>query len=105
MIKKTFSKDCDYGELEIVEAATRNKPKIFDDFCTQKFWDGAIETWFNIINIRYMENMPTVFTSNLTLGEIAISMSDRISSRLASGVVFELKGNDKRIPNKKGGAV
>jgi DNA replication protein DnaC len=70
---------------------------IFDDFGNQKITDYAIETWYNIINRRYMNGYPTIFTSNLSLKEISVSMTDRIASRLASGIIFEMKGNDRRL--------
>ena len=47
-----------------------------------------------------MEGLPTIFTSNITLKEISVLMSDRIASRIASGDVFELKGSDRRLSNK-----
>lgn len=72
----------------------------FDDFGTQKNSEFSIETWYNIINTRYMDGLPTIFTSNITLKEISVLMSDRIASRIASGDVFELKGTDRRLINK-----
>lgn len=70
---------------------------IFDDIGAQKISDYVIEAWYNIIDRRYMHEHPTVFTSNLSLREISAFMTDRIASRLASGIVFELKGEDKRL--------
>lgn len=70
---------------------------IFDDVGAQKISEYAIEAWYNIIDRRYMFQHPTMFTSNLSLKEISICMTDRIASRLASGKVFELKGPDRRL--------
>jgi len=70
---------------------------IFDDIGAQKISEYVIEAWYNIIDRRYMFDYPTMFTSNLSLKEISFCMTDRIASRIASGVIFELKGNDRRL--------
>lgn len=70
---------------------------IFDDIGVQKISDYVIESWYNIINRRYMNNLPTIFTSNLSLKEISLTMTDRIASRLASGIVYEMQGIDRRL--------
>jgi DNA replication protein DnaC len=70
---------------------------IFDDIGAQKISDYVIEVWYNIINDRYMNGYKTIFTSNLSLKEISLTMSDRIASRLASGIVYEMQGNDRRL--------
>lgn len=70
---------------------------IFDDIGAQKLSEYALEVWYTIINERYSSGLKTIFTSNLSLREISVSMSDRIASRLASGIVYEMKGNDRRL--------
>jgi DNA replication protein DnaC len=76
---------------------TKKRLVIFDDMGVQKISDYVIESWYNIINRRYMNNLPTIFTSNLSLKEISLTMTDRIASRLASGIVYEMQGNDRRL--------
>jgi DNA replication protein DnaC len=114
-IRNTFNKKDDQEtELSVVKKYApdpykgneRNEMKeyshiaIFDDIGAQKVSDYVIEAWYNIIDRRYMHEHPTMFTSNLSLKEMSLCMTDRIASRLASGVVFELKGADRRITNK-----
>jgi len=99
-IRKSFNNDHGETESDIIEHCSGNFIAFFDDFGSQKMSEYALETWYNIINTRYMGNYPTVFTSNITLKEISSQMSDRIASRLASGVIFELKGDDQRIVNR-----
>lgn len=82
-----------FGDIEVDYTHTG----IFDDVGAQKISDYVIEAWYNIIDRRYMYEHPTMFTSNLSLKEISIVMSDRIASRLASGINFELKGPDRRL--------
>lgn len=104
-IKKTFSVKDDCEERIIEQYAPpvddpykpRDNFAIFDDIGAQKISDYVIEVWYNIINERYVNGYKTIFTSNLSLKEISESMSDRIASRLASGVVYEMKGPDRRL--------
>jgi DNA replication protein DnaC len=88
----------------IVESLEKQRRKaleqslmIFDDVGAQKISDYVIEAWYNIINRRYMYNLKTIFTSNLSLKEISLCMSDRIASRLASGEVFKIEASDRRL--------
>jgi DNA replication protein DnaC len=69
----------------------------FDDMGSSKLSEYVLETWFFILDYRYSNKLPTVLNSNYTLKEISNIMSDRIASRIASGVVYELKGTDRRI--------
>jgi DNA replication protein DnaC len=74
---------------------------IFDDIGTEKLSEYAISIWFNIIDKRYYNGYKTIFTSNYSIKEISNIMSDRIASRLASGIVHKMKGSDKRIIKKQ----
>jgi len=85
------------SEEEIISSVTKPYIYVFDDVGAQKQSEFVIETWYAIIDRRYREAYPTVFTSNMSLKEISIHMSDRIASRLAEGVVVELIGKDRRI--------
>lgn len=98
-IRNSFNSKSITSEEEIIDKCT-DGIAFFDDFGTQKNTEFSIETWYNIINKRYMKDIPTIFTSNITLKEISILMSDRIASRIASGEVFELNGTDRRLSNK-----
>lgn len=95
-LRNSFTK-AEETEFEIIKAATAAHLVIFDDIGAQKLSDYAIEAWYGIIDARYRNESPTVFTSNLKLGEICKCMSDRIASRLASGIVFEMGGEDRRF--------
>lgn len=98
-IRNSFNSKDGITEDDIIKKCTSGIA-FFDDFGAQKNSEFSIETWYNIINTRYMEGLPTIFTSNNTLKEISVLMSDRIASRIASGEVFELKGADRRLTNK-----
>ena len=71
---------------------------VLDDIGSEKMSDWVEETFYLIINKRYNEMLPTVFTSNLKLSELAERIGDRLASRIAGSCVsYELKGEDKRI--------
>lgn len=84
-------------EYDIIKKYSTADIAIFDDIGSQKISEYVIESWYNIINNRYGEELPSLFTSNMTLSEISSQISDRIASRIASGIIFELSGADRRI--------
>ena len=51
---------------------------VLDDFGTQNATDWAREKLFQIINFRYIHQLPTIITTNLSMAQI----EDRVSSRL-----------------------
>lgn len=104
-IRKSFN-DKDSTEESIIRSCApevkdpyryRDHFAIFDDIGAQKISEYVIEVWYNIINERYINGYTTIFTSNLSLKEIAAIMSDRVASRLASGIIYEMKGPDRRL--------
>jgi len=112
-LRATFGNDSEEKEQSIIREYTRGKLTeikdysdcwdylpMFDDLGAHKVSDYAREVWYEIIDKRYRNIMPAVYTSNLRLNEIAEVMGDRIASRLAGGVVFELKGDDRRVAKK-----
>lgn len=71
---------------------------IFDDIGAEKLTDWVAETFYLIINRRYEEMLPTIFTSNLTLKEMAEKIGDRTVSRIAEMCdVVKIEGEDKRL--------
>jgi|GEM_PF-4343805 len=72
---------------------------ILDDFGTEKATDYKLETTFRIINWRYTERLPTLFSSNippLHLPEIRIS--SRIKDKAVCNIVLNA-GDDYRKLN------
>jgi len=70
---------------------------IFDDVGAQKVSDYTVDAWYKIIDRRYRNNCPTMFTTNLTPEELEDTLSDRVISRILSGAVFNFPGDDRRI--------
>lgn len=93
-LRQSFKNDM---ESEVIKKYRQPIVACFDDVGASNVTDYAVAAWYLIIDHRYSEMTPTVFTSNLSLDKISELMGDRIASRLASGVRFELKGLDRRL--------
>ena len=71
---------------------------ILDDIGAERISDYVAEVFYFIMNKRYNEMMPTIFTSNLSLGQLAEKIGDRTASRIIEMCdVVEIKGDDRRI--------
>lgn len=74
----------------------------FDDIGVEKDSEWVGEQIYRLVNYKYEERKPFIFTSNLSLAELAGRFGgiqgDRIASRIAEMAnVIELKGNDRRV--------
>lgn len=104
-IRNSFSPTAEVKEKDVVSLYSDAKVLLVDDFGLDKVTDWSFQMIYAIINHRYENLLPTIFTSNLTLEEIAEKLcDDRIPSRvfaMTKGSQYHLKGLDKRI-NKNG---
>lgn len=70
---------------------------IVDDVGTERVTDWTAERMGVLINRRWMEELPTIATSNLPPKELCEAMGERAYSRLVGGaLVLELSGKDRR---------
>lgn len=70
---------------------------IVDDVGTERVTDWTAERMGVLINRRWMEELPTIATSNLQPKELCEAMGERAYSRLVGGaLVVELSGKDRR---------
>lgn len=95
-IKSTFGKDCP-NEMDTIRKYNFYKWLIVDDLGSEKATDYVLQSWYSIIDHRYSNCKPTIYTSNLTPKEIAERYGDRIASRLISGLSIKLDGEDYRL--------
>jgi len=78
-IKQTFSTTDTsvvvnkYREIDIL---------ILDDIGVEKITDWTLQVVYSIVNYRYMDMCPTIFTSNLDLKNLATILNNRIVSRI-----------------------
>lgn len=96
-LRKSFDRDSLQSEWEIIKKYRSAVVGVFDDVGATGCRDYVLESWYNIINHRYNECIPTMFTSNHGLEQISNLMGDRIASRLASGIVYKMAGGDRRV--------
>lgn len=91
----------DYGFplLGAFEKAKKADLLILDDLGAEKTTEWVLDKLDNLINYRYIEQKPTVLTTNLSGDQLPT----RIASRLKEGVVVVLKGEDyrERIARKR----
>src|SRR3990167_5235404 len=85
-------------EEELTDPEDRHKILILDDIGAEKANEFVAETLYRIINFRYNHVLPTIFTSNLPVGELADKIGERSASRIVEMCdIIELTGGDRRI--------
>lgn len=97
-IKQDFNRP--WGEKSHIDEAIMEYRGllILDDIGAEKISDWVAETFYIIVNERYNEKLPTIFTSNLNISELSGHVGDRITSRIIEMCdVFELTGSDRRL--------
>lgn len=73
-----------------------------DDIGAEKLSEWVAAEFYLLLNHRYNEMLPTVFTSNLTLSGLAERLGDRTVSRIAGMCdVVKLEGADRRLESDK----
>ena len=71
------------GELPVLKKYCAAPYLVLDDIGSTKFTEWSISMIQILINYRYEELLPTVFTSNLSLDELGEAMGDeRVPSRI-----------------------
>lgn len=71
---------------------------ILDDLGSEKMSEWVEEVFYLLINKKYEEMIPIIYTSNCSLDELSDRLSDRIISRIIGSCdVIELKGEDRRL--------
>lgn len=71
---------------------------MLDDMGSERMTDWVAQTFFQLINDRYLKNLPVVITSNLNLAEVSDKIGDRVASRISEMCkIVKLEGGDKRI--------
>jgi len=69
-----------------------------DDIGAERITDWVLDRFYLLINKRYENMLPTVFTSNLTVKELAERVGDRIASRIVEGCnIVKKEGKDMRV--------
>lgn len=71
---------------------------IFDDIGSEKPTEWVLEKFYLVVNKRYNDMRPIIFTSNLSIPQLAERLGDRIASRLVEMCdIIKLEGEDRRL--------
>lgn len=80
---KTCYSDSNRNEQDVVDKYSRANLLVLDDFGPERSTDWAMDMLYLLINRRYEDELTTIFTSNLTLQELAAKLMDeRIPGRI-----------------------
>lgn len=98
-IKDSFHPESEETEGDVIRQVTGPELVVIDDIGVEKVSDWTLQTLYTIIDTRSREKKQTIFTSNLSLDEIASGLSDRIASRIRGmcKVPEKMTGVDRRL--------
>ncbi len=98
-IKKSFNTNIND---EYLDRLSYTELLMIDDLGSEKPTEWVQETLFVLIDRRYTNYLPTIFTSNFSLDQLKERLGYRIASRIAEmSEVVELKASDYRIRKTK----
>ncbi len=92
-----------YNKSRVEEKLVEYKGILFlDDLGAEKLSEWVKDILYRIINKRYEEMLPIVYTSNFSLEELEERFKDIVGDRIVSRIVgscdiFEVSGADRRI--------
>jgi len=96
-IKQTFDKGVE-SEKAILHKYSEAPLLVIDDLGAERVSDWSRTVLYMLIDRRYRYMKQTIVTSNLSQGEIAEKLDDRIASRLSEmGLVLNLGKKDWRL--------
>lgn len=85
------------GQEEFYLENYQNVPYLFiDDLGAERCNERIVKQYYNIINSRMENLMPTVFTSNVPVDGISNTLGDRIASRLQMATQIKFPKKDLR---------
>lgn len=91
------------GEIDAIKSYIGRKILIIDDIGVSKDTDFSFQTLYEIIDGRYSAmSGGLIFTSNLSLNDLAVKLNDdRLTSRIAGMCkIIKTTGPDRRLPEK-----
>jgi DNA replication protein DnaC len=100
VLRHSYDQDNDDNLSEKIDGLKSKNLLILDDFGTQKNTDWVLSKLDTLIDYLYINEKNLIITSNLSLKGMS-EISERIASRLSSGQVVTLTGNDYRATHKE----
>lgn len=110
IIRSTFNKNSKTSEIDMIEKIANIDFLFIDDLGTEKVTKNGEDNWlqekiFEILNKRYNNKKPTIFTSNYSLEELVNNRGimeksvDRILEM--STLILKIEGTSHRIKNRQ----
>ena len=101
-IKETWEKKGTETESALLKHLAKIKVLVLDDFGTEQVKDWIGERFYHIINERYVNNLPTIYTSNYRLDQL--QYDERITDRILEKslqVIFPEESVRKKIAEQR----
>lgn len=96
-LRRAYSKDSGRNLDEWLDAVKNADLLLLDDLGSERPTDWAKELLFMVVNHRYLEALPTIFTSNIGPKDLAAHLDERTASRIISMCGWvSLEGEDYR---------
>jgi len=97
-VKATYNKDSEYYDYQVITAYSLIDLLVIDEVGVQVQTDSEKRIFFDIINRRYENMMPTIIITNLTMQETAIYIGERVIDRMkeGGGVIFAMDWDSYR---------
>lgn len=86
----------DGGDYELIKKIKQANFLFLDDFGRETRSDRIARQFYEIINYRYSNELPTLITSNLNLDQIGEKMDCAIASRIQEWEIIHIGGDDIR---------
>lgn len=87
-----------YAQNPVISLRDYEGYLFLDDFGSERVTDFVQDQFYQIINDRYVNNLPVVISTNYELGELADRLGERIASRLAQMCfIINITGDDRRL--------
>lgn len=81
---------------ELIADTAAESLLVWDDLGKARLTDAWFGAMFEIINTRYAQRLPTLFTTNYGADVLAKRIDPSLADRVASGIVLTIEGNSMR---------
>lgn len=101
-LRATFSPDAKESEYRVFASIQETGLLVLDDVGKEKGSEWVWQTLYDLINYRYIRDMPMVITSNLMPRELGEAIGWACLSRLSEkGIFVCVKGEDYRLRGRR----
>lgn len=94
--KLCMASKSDDGDSYLLSQISSEDLLFIDDIGRETKSERLKRQYFEILNYRYVNELPTILTSNFSIDELADLIDESISSRMQEWQTFNFKGKDLR---------